>query len=75
MSASPPRPLPATTPGFRGIAQSPRRLEDEGAGSAYLGVDADNADRALALYESCGFRVASRSPVHRKPFDHGGRTT
>ena len=51
------------------IAESLRRLRDEGATSAYLGVDTDNHNRALALYESCGFRVASGSTTYRKPFD------
>lgn len=53
------------------IAASLRLLRDEGATSAYLGVDTDNHNRALALYESCGFRVASGSASYRKPF--GGR--
>jgi ribosomal protein S18 acetylase RimI-like enzyme len=51
------------------IAASLRLLRDEGATSAYLGVDTDNHNRALALYESCGFRVASGSASYRKPFD------
>jgi mycothiol synthase len=50
------------------IARSLNLLRAEGAGSAYLGVDTDNHNRALALYESCGFRVASRSTSYRKPF-------
>ena len=41
---------------------------DEGATSAYLGVDTDNHNRATALYESCGFRMASQSTAYRKPF-------
>jgi ribosomal protein S18 acetylase RimI-like enzyme len=51
------------------IAASLRLLRDEGATSAYLGVDTDNHHRALALYESSGFRVASGSSSYRKPFD------
>ena len=50
------------------IAESLRRLRDTGATSAYLGVDTDNHNRALALYESCGFRRASGSATWRKPF-------
>ena len=42
-----------------------------GATSAYLGVDTDNHNRALALYESCGFRVVTRSANYRKPFEPG----
>jgi mycothiol synthase len=56
------------------IAESLRRLRAVGATSAYLGVDTDNANQALTLYESCGFRVVSRGTSYRKPFDvPGGR--
>jgi ribosomal protein S18 acetylase RimI-like enzyme len=54
------------------IAASLRRLRDAGATSAYLGVDTDNHNRALALYESCGFRVATGSTSYRKPFGTRG---
>lgn len=54
------------------IANSLRLLRDAGAASAYLGVDTDNHNRALALYESCGFRVATRSATYRTPFEPGG---
>lgn len=54
------------------IAHSLRLLLDAGAVSAYLGVDTDNHNRALALYESCGFRVATRSATYRKSFEPGG---
>ncbi len=50
------------------IARSLELLRDEGASSAYLGVDTDNHNRALALYESCGFRKVSGSTAYRKPF-------
>ena len=50
------------------IAESLRRLKDAGAASAYLGVDTDNQNRAYALYESCGFRVATSGTAFRKPF-------
>jgi ribosomal-protein-alanine N-acetyltransferase len=49
------------------IARSLAILRAEGAGSAYLGVDTDNHNRALALYESCGFRRVSTSVNYRKP--------
>jgi len=49
------------------IARSLSLLRAEGAGSAYLGVDTDNRNRALALYESCGFRRVSTGVNHRKP--------
>lgn len=49
------------------IARSLALLRAEGATSAYLGVDTGNHNRALALYESCGFRVASSATSYRKP--------
>ena len=49
------------------IAESLRRLRDAGATSAYLGVDTDNHNRAYALYESCGFNVATSGTSYRKP--------
>ena len=51
------------------IAESLRLLRDEGATAAFLGVDTDNHNRALDLYESCGFEVASSSTAYRRPFD------
>jgi len=51
------------------VTESLRRLRDAGASSAYLGVDTQNQNQAAALYESCGFRIASRSTTYRKPFD------
>lgn len=50
------------------IAESLRLLRNEGATAAFLGVDTANHNRALDLYESCGFEVASRSTAYRKPF-------
>ena len=55
----------ATHPDHRrlGLAAPHRRslrlLRDAGATTAFLGVDTDNHNRALALYESCGFRHAA----------------
>jgi mycothiol synthase len=51
------------------IARSLEILRAHGATSAYLGVDTDNHNRALVLYESCGFRVAGLGRNYRKPFD------
>ncbi len=51
------------------IARSLALLRAEGIGSAYLGVDTDNHNRALTLYESCGFRKVSGSTAYRKPFE------
>jgi ribosomal protein S18 acetylase RimI-like enzyme len=35
--------------------------------SAWLGVDADNPNAALALYTSCGFRTVRSTTAYRKP--------
>jgi mycothiol synthase len=43
------------------VTDSLRRLRAAGASSAYLSVDTGNRNQAVALYESCGFRIASRS--------------
>jgi mycothiol synthase len=63
-----------TDPGHRrrglaraAIARSLALLRAAGATAAYLGVDTDNHNRALALYESCGFREVSSSTAYRKP--------
>jgi len=42
-------------------------LRERGMTSAGLGVDADNANAALHLYEACGFEVELRSTAYRKP--------
>lgn len=42
-------------------------LRDRGLDEAILGVDADNPQGALGLYESVGFRLHRRSAVYRKP--------
>jgi mycothiol synthase len=54
--------------GRAAMAEGLRRLRDVGATSAWLGVDTDNDNRALVLYESCGFRVVSGGATYRKPF-------
>jgi ribosomal protein S18 acetylase RimI-like enzyme len=66
----------STHPGHRrrglaraAILRSLQLLRDEGATSAYLGVDTDNHNRASALYKSCGFRKVSGSAAYRKPFN------
>ena len=50
------------------IVRSLQLLRERGLGSAALGVDAQNANEALGLYESCGFRMASSSTAFRAPF-------
>jgi mycothiol synthase len=69
----------ATHPGHRrlGLARaainhSLRLLRDAGATSAYLGVDTGNHNRAMELYESCGFRQASTGTNYRKAFGRQG---
>ena len=64
----------ATHPGHRRrglaracVARSLGLLRDAGASSAYLGVDLDNHNQALTLYEACGFRTVSRSAAYRRP--------
>ncbi len=47
------------------IVRSLRLLRDRGLASAALGVDAENPNQALGLYESCGFRMASSSTAFR----------
>ena len=51
------------------VAKSLRVLRGHGATSAYLGVDLQNPNQALTLYESCGFRVASGGRTYRRPID------
>jgi ribosomal protein S18 acetylase RimI-like enzyme len=51
------------------IVASLRLLRERGMTSAWLGVDADNENAALALYESCGFRVVRSTTAYRKPID------
>jgi mycothiol synthase len=47
------------------IVRSLALLRDRGLQSAALGVDAENPNQALGLYESCGFRVASSTTAFR----------
>ena len=51
------------------IARSLTLLRDRGVGTAALGVDSENANQALSLYESCGFRMVSSTSVWRRPLD------
>jgi mycothiol synthase len=52
------------------IVRSLRVLQDRGMTSAWLGVDADNDNAALHLYESCGFAPVRSSTSWRKPLTH-----
>jgi mycothiol synthase len=49
------------------IARSLVALRDRGVSTAALGVDSENVNDALGLYESSGFRVASSTTAYRKP--------
>ena len=49
------------------IARALVVLRDQGLDAAFLGVDLSNPNQALALYESCGFRVVSSATAFRKP--------
>ena len=48
------------------IVRSLALLRDRGATSAFLGVDAENPNRALTLYERCGFRTTTSETVWRR---------
>ncbi len=50
-------------------AESVRRLRDGGMEEGMLGVDSENANGALGLYEGLGFEVHSRSAAYRRPLD------
>jgi GNAT superfamily N-acetyltransferase len=49
------------------IVRSLHLLRERGLRSAALGVDAQNPNEALGLYESCGFRMASSTTAFRAP--------
>jgi GNAT superfamily N-acetyltransferase len=51
------------------VGRSLQLLRDRGMTSATLGVDADNPNGALRLYEKAGFGVDVRSTGYRKPME------
>jgi ribosomal protein S18 acetylase RimI-like enzyme len=51
------------------IARSLRLLQEQGMTEARLGVDAQNPNGALRLYESMGFRVVKKFMTYEKPLD------
>jgi mycothiol synthase len=55
------------------IARSMRLLQAQGMTEAGLGVDAQNPNGALRLYESLGYRETMRFMTHEKPLDGTGR--
>lgn len=54
------------------IARSLHLLRERGMTSAWLGVDADNANAALHLYRTCGFEIGLSTTAYRKPLDGTG---
>ena len=52
-------------------AASLRRLREASMDEAMLGVDSENANGALGLYEGLGFEVHSRSAAYRRPLEQG----
>jgi ribosomal protein S18 acetylase RimI-like enzyme len=54
------------------IAWSLHLLRERGMTSAWLGVDADNANAALHLYTTCGFEIGRSTTAYRKPLDGTG---
>lgn len=49
------------------VAESLRVLRDAGMNMAGLGVDSENANGAVGVYEAVGFRVVRRERIYRKP--------
>jgi GNAT superfamily N-acetyltransferase len=49
------------------LAWSLRRVRDAGAQTAALGVDLENPNQALTLYESAGFRMTAIELEHHRP--------
>lgn len=49
------------------VAQSLHVLRERGATRAVLGVDGENPNQAMTLYERAGFRIATSQTVWRKP--------
>lgn len=47
------------------------RLREAGMQEAMLGVDSENPNGALGLYEGLGFEIHSRSAAYRRPLDLG----
>jgi ribosomal protein S18 acetylase RimI-like enzyme len=51
------------------IARSMRLLQEQSMTEAGLGVDAQNPNGALRLYESLGFRATKKFMTYEKPLD------
>jgi ribosomal protein S18 acetylase RimI-like enzyme len=55
------------------VLRSLEVLRERGMTSAFLGVDSENPNAALHLYEACGFERARSSTSWRKPLDVAAR--
>jgi GNAT superfamily N-acetyltransferase len=55
------------------LAWSLRRVREAGAVRAALGVDLQNPNQALTLYESLGFRVTASETEYHRPYRVPGR--
>ena len=53
-------------------ARSLVRLRESGMDEGMLGVDSENANGALGLYEGLGFEIHSRSAAYRRTLDQDG---
>jgi GNAT superfamily N-acetyltransferase len=53
------------------IMRSLKLLREQGMTEAALGVDAENPNKALHLYESCGYQPVKKSYTMRKPMAVG----
>jgi mycothiol synthase len=55
--------------GYALVMRSLQLLRERGMTSAWLGVDAENPNGALRLYEKAGFAVDTRAAAYRKPME------
>jgi mycothiol synthase len=55
--------------GYALVMRSLELLRERGMTSAWLGVDAENPNGALRLYERAGFAVDRRAAAYRKPME------
>jgi mycothiol synthase len=51
------------------IVRSLGVLRERGVRTAALGVDSENPNHALSLYESCGFEMVSSASIWRRPLE------
>ena len=51
------------------ISRSLQAQKAAGMNESALVVDTDNTSGAIRLYEACGFRMAKRDTLYRKPME------